>query len=86
MTEEHSMTVTHDDGKNTGWREKYMMAIVGHVSKYSSYTVPFLPSIMTALGFGSWICLNPQVQTHLVDSAQRTAFSQWIQSLTVGNP
>jgi hypothetical protein len=55
MTEEHSMTIIHDDGKNTGWREKYMMAIEGYVSKYSSYAVPFLPSIMKVLGFGSWI-------------------------------
>ena len=76
MKEEYSMTIIHDDGKNTGWLEKCRVTTEGHVSKYS-YTVPFLPSVMKAPSFGSWICFNTQVQTRLVDSTQRTTFSQW---------
>jgi hypothetical protein len=85
MTEEYSMTIIHDVGKNTEWREKYRMTIGGYVSK-NSYTVPFLPSVMKAPTFGSWICFNPQVQTNLVDPTQRTTFSQWAQSLTAASP
>jgi aryl carrier-like protein len=85
MTEEYSMTIIRDNGKNTGWREKYRMTIEGYVSK-NSYTVTFLPSVMKAPTFGSWICFSPQVQTNLVDPTQRPTFSQWAQSLTAGNP
>ena len=63
---------------------KYRVTI-GHISKYP-YTVSFLPSVMKALSFGSWIYFNSQVQTHLVVPTQRSTFSQWAQSLTVGNP
>ena len=72
------MTIIQDEGKNRGWREKYRVTIERHVSKYS-YTVSFLPSVMKALSYGSWICFYSQVQTHLVDPTQRTIFSQWAQ-------
>ena len=74
------MTVKIEDGG-----EKYRVKIEGSVSKYPC-TVSFLPSVLRALSFGRCICFNSQVQTHLVDPTQRTTFSQWAQSLTVGNP